>query len=122
MVASSHLTPLTCQIELSVDQGNTDVIPTITIEDADVAGEQQPDSAAGKAPQQPQPPGALPAGRAPVIPDWYKIGWRAVSGIDEPRLTEGEAKDKQILDAFIGEQFYGDWYHSAGLIVFVSAH
>lgn len=63
-------------------------------------------------------PGDLPAVKAPVIPDWYKIGWRAVSGIDEP-LPEGVEKDKGILFQHINEQYYGDWYHNAAIIVVV---
>ena len=61
----------------------------------------------------------MPAVSAPEIPDWYRIGWREVSGIDAP-VTEGPAKDKLILDAFLKEQFYGEWYHSAAVIIFVS--
>ena len=70
-------------------------------------------------PLQQQPPGAMPAGPAPPIPDWYKVGWRSVSGADDPTVPEGEMKDKTVLDAFLKEQFYGDWYHNAALIVVV---
>ncbi|KJA26087.1 hypothetical protein HYPSUDRAFT_133560, partial [Hypholoma sublateritium FD-334 SS-4] len=63
-------------------------------------------------------PGALPAFPAPVIPDWYVVGWRQSSGIDKPPLAEGEERDKGVLDLFLSEQFYGDWYHNAGIIVF----
>ena len=62
----------------------------------------------------------MPNGPAPEIPDWYKVGWRDVSGIDRPALQEGEAKDKALLDLFLSEQFYGEWYHSAAVIFFVS--
>ena len=112
---------LTWLAELSIDPGHPDVIPTSTVEDADVAGDNKDDENDAQQQQQPQHPGTLPANSAPVIPDWYKVGWRAVSGIDEQLLAEGEAKQKYILDAFIKEQYYGDWYHSAGLIVCVSA-
>lgn len=64
-------------------------------------------------------PGALPDGVAPPIPDWYKVGWRQASGIDEAPLTEGEEKDKGVLDLFLSEQFYGSWYHNAAVILFV---
>ncbi|THH27082.1 hypothetical protein EUX98_g7106 [Antrodiella citrinella] len=105
--------------ELSLDAGNTNIIPTITIQDADVAHDDYPvDNDAHPRPQDPQPPGALPSAPAPVIPDWYKVGWRAVSGIDDRAVAEGDARHKFILDAFLHEQFYGDWYHSAGLIIF----
>ena len=62
----------------------------------------------------------MPAGLAPEIPDWYKVGWRDVSGVDIPPAAEGDAKDKEILNLFINEQFYGEWYHNAALIVVVS--
>lgn len=102
--------------EVAVDTGHSNVVPTITVEDVDkLAAAQEPASAH----QAPMPPGAMPAGPAPAIPDWYKIGWREVGGIDQPTVTEGEAKDKTVLDAFLKEQFYGDWYHNAALIVAV---
>ncbi|KAJ6575507.1 C2 domain-containing protein [Mycena sp. CBHHK59/15] len=64
----------------------------------------------------PSPPVHWP--RAPAIPNWYRVGWRQASGIDDVPLTEGEEKDKGVLDMFLGEQFYGTWYHNASLIVF----
>ncbi|KAH8086661.1 tricalbin [Cristinia sonorae] len=109
--------------ELSIDPGNSGVIPTITVENADVVDEKSSEDKstdaqqAGEVPVDAQIPGALPSAPAPAIPDWYKIGWRAVSGIDEPVATEGEGKHKYILDAFLHEQYYGEWYHSAGVIV-----
>ncbi|KAF9568534.1 tricalbin [Agrocybe pediades] len=99
------------------------VLPTIVIEDhgdgkavvaedtAQVAEDVQQDEAA-------KVPGAMPNKPAPAIPDWYKVGWRQVSGIDKPPLPEGEERDKGILDEFLSEQFYGSWYHNAGVIVF----
>lgn len=89
-------------------------MPTITVEDVDTLDAAQEPSTV------PMPPGAMPAGPAPAIPDWYKVGWRAVSGIDNPTLTEGDAKDKTVLETFLKEQFYGEWYYNAGLIVLVS--
>lgn len=92
--------------------------PTITITDADkdphpngVPPESQPPG--GKA-----LPGAMPEGAAPEIPDWYKVGWRAVGGIDQP-LTEGEERDKAVLEMFLSEQLYGAWWHNAGIVFFV---
>jgi hypothetical protein len=64
-------------------------------------------------------PGAIPEAPHSVIPDWYRVGWRAVSGIDAPPSEEGEEKEKEILDLFLSEQFYGSWYHNAALIFFV---
>jgi len=63
-------------------------------------------------------PGAIPAKLAGNIPDWYKVGWRQMSGIDNPPPPE-EERDKGVLDLFLSEQYYGDWYHNAGIIVFV---
>lgn len=98
-----------------VDTGKTDVLPTITVEDVDKLAEVEEPST----PLQEQPPGAMPAGPAPPIPDWYKVGWRAIAGVDDPAVTEGEVKDKTVLDAFLKEQFYGEWYHNAALILVV---
>lgn len=105
--------------ELSVSTGKTPAIPpTITITDAD-----KDPHPTGVPPESIPPgnkavPGALPDGPAPQIPEWYKIGWRAVGGIDEP-LTEGEDRDKTILEQFLGEQYYGHWWHNAAVIFFV---
>ncbi|EMD41578.1 hypothetical protein CERSUDRAFT_110127 [Gelatoporia subvermispora B] len=104
--------------EVAVDTGNSNIIPTITVHDVDNV----PDGANPVSPVPPHSPeanvpGAMPAGPAPPIPDWYKVGWRAVSGIDEPVVSEGEEKDKAILAQFIHEQYYGEWYHNAALIV-----
>ncbi|KAL0950758.1 hypothetical protein HGRIS_007526 [Hohenbuehelia grisea] len=107
--------------EVQIDTGNSNVVPTITIEDHDsakpqvVAKDAPPQSAA--VPEESQlVPGALPDGVAPAIPDWYKVGWRAAAGADDPPLEEGEEKDKGVLALFLSEQFYGDWYHNAALI------
>lgn len=105
--------------EVAVDTGHSDILPTITVEDVDRLDAVQESSAV---PQEVAAPGAMPPGPAPAIPDWYKVGWRAVGGIDEPTLTEGEVKDKAVLDTFLKEQFYGEWYHNAALIVLVSGN
>ncbi|KAJ7169501.1 C2 domain-containing protein [Mycena filopes] len=81
--------------ELVVETGKSNVVPTITVEDMDDKAAAQED-----VDDTPQPPGALNA------------------GIDAAPLTEGEEQDKGILDMFLGEQFYGSWYHNAALIVF----
>lgn len=106
-------------LEVALDVGKAPAAaPTITVSDADNDPSiTSPNSAQAL---NGQPPGALPAGPAPVIPDWYKVGWRAVGGVDEPALTEGELKDKAVLDQFLSEQFYGAWYHNAAIIFFVS--
>jgi hypothetical protein len=63
-------------------------------------------------------PGALSAKQEPEIPEWFKVGWRQVSGIDDPAPST-EARGKAALNLFLKEQFYGDWYHNAGVIIFV---
>jgi hypothetical protein len=110
--AWSHL--LYSPTELAVDTGNSDIIPTITVQDV----EAHPNDVS--APVQPATtPGSIDV--APyVIPDWYKVGWRAAGGIDSPEL-QGDAKDSAILSTFLNEQYYGDWYHNAGLVFFVRA-
>ncbi|KDQ54885.1 hypothetical protein JAAARDRAFT_37997 [Jaapia argillacea MUCL 33604] len=99
--------------EVAIDTGTTMVTPTITIEDVD----KDPDPTTTSTQPQPALPGGLPQSQTPVVPGWYKVGWRAVGGVDVPQLAEGEEKDKTVLDAFLSEQFYGEWYHNAGLIV-----
>jgi hypothetical protein len=95
-------------------------MPTITIQDHDV---KKPMVVAEHSSQPVDNssvvPGALPTGPAPAIPDWFKVGWRSISGIDKPPLAEGEERDKGVLEMFLSEQFYGAWYHNAALIVFV---
>lgn len=125
------------------DSGLAPPIPTITIEDTD----KKPENVVEKSPVEKSPvakpptvekeraqrasdasdeaelvPGAMPPGPAPVIPDWYVVGWRQASGIDKPPLSEGDEKDKGILDMFLAEQYYGDWYHNAGIIIFVCTY
>jgi Ca2+-dependent lipid-binding protein len=115
-------------------------MPTITISDFDTAPSPKPATkpngpastapalAANGAPlKQPeastspnaQPmPGTIPTGEAPAIPDWYRVGWRAVSGFDRP-LAEGEEKDRTIIEQFVSDSYYGQFYHNAGIIFFV---
>ncbi|EIW86483.1 tricalbin [Coniophora puteana RWD-64-598 SS2] len=105
---------------IDIDTGHSGVIPTITIEDADKATQEELDKTAGQpaaaAPQ--NVPGSFPNQQAPTIPDWYKVGWRALSNIDAAPLQEGEEKDKHVLQMFLTEQYYGAWYHNAAIIVF----
>lgn len=108
-------------LEVQIDKGHSNVLPTITIQDADEnppkptnATRAQPPAASAEV------PGAIPSSPVGPIPDWYRVGWRQVSGIDEPALTEGEQKDGRVLDLFLSDQFYGAWYHNAAVIVFVS--
>ncbi|RPD58353.1 tricalbin [Lentinus tigrinus ALCF2SS1-6] len=123
--------------EMAIDTGKTkpSILPTITIEDVDKAGgrtngqahQQPPETPTSPTwpasptsptlPDGPEPPGAMPSVPAPEIPDWYKVGWRDVSGIDRQKVAEGEEKDKELLGLFLSEQFYGEWYHNAALVV-----
>ncbi|CCM00332.1 uncharacterized protein FIBRA_02362 [Fibroporia radiculosa] len=105
--------------ELPVDMSNSQVIPTITITehldemvDSDSLHKEE-----APPPDIPQVPGTMPSSPAPVIPDWYKVGWRAVGGLDTPTKSDGEEKEKSVLAAFVHEQYYGDWYHNAALVV-----
>jgi len=111
--------------EVAVDMGNTSVVPTITIDHVDDAEHQNgdahhPDEPHASSSTDPEVPGAMPSGPTPAIPDWYKCGWRAVGGADSPLKTEGDEKDRLVLAAFLSEQYYGEWYHNAALIVAVS--
>lgn len=105
-------------LELPVDLGRSNVIPTINVKDVDKQ-EGENEKPLYQLPPQPVLPGEMPSALSPQIPDWYKAGWRAVSGIDAPAAAEGEEKDKGILDMFLAEQYYGSWYHNAALIFFV---
>jgi Ca2+-dependent lipid-binding protein len=106
-----------------LDTGHSDVIPTITVSDADEVSKEAHAQEAQAAPtvidSTPTSPGELPDGAAPAIPNWYKVGWREVGGIDVDPLTAGEQKDRTVLDMFLDEQFYGHWYHNTAIIVFV---
>ena len=105
-------------------------IPTVTIEDVDarlekqnVNSEAQKSDANGTAQSLHSisdgadgVPGKLPSSAAPAIPDWYKIGWRAVAGQES---LETDDRDKHLLAAFIHDQYFGDWYHNAAIVVVV---
>ncbi|KAF8577858.1 tricalbin [Ramaria rubella] len=113
--------------ELSLDTGRGAVLtPTITISDVDKVQADQRGIGDAKSPQSAAPsardgelvPGALPQSLAANIPDWYRVGWRAVGGIDDAPITDKEEVDKGVLASFINEQYYGEWYHNAGVIFF----
>ncbi|KAJ8517020.1 hypothetical protein ONZ45_g5719 [Pleurotus djamor] len=111
--------------EVAIDTGAPQVIPTITIEDSDedtpkISAKDAPPISPGSIVEKEEAvdmPGSI-ASQAAEIPDWYKVGWRAVSDIDKPPLEEGEEKDKGVLAQFLSEQYYGDWYHNAAIIFF----
>lgn len=122
--------------EVQVDTGAAgDVLPTITVEDTSrtekkpppipVDTEKPPEGpesptwpASPSAPEH-EIPGDMPSGAAPELPHWYKVGWRDVSGIDLPG-SAGDEKHKELLGQFLNEQYYGEWYHNAAMVVVVS--
>jgi hypothetical protein len=104
--ASCRVTSLPLQ-ELAVDTGS-DGVPTIIIEDVDKEG---PKDA-------PPVPGQLPAAKAPVIPDWYKVGWRAFTDLDKPP-EDNDQRQLRLMNTWISEQYYGEWYYNAAVIIFV---
>lgn len=102
---------------MAVDTGSANIVPTITINDAGTID----DKPAPQSPQSPpvSMPGTMPTAPAPSIPDWFKIGWREVGGIDNMSRDSTEEKEKTALEMLIKEQYYGEWYHNAAIIVFV---
>lgn len=109
-------------LELSVDVGavGEPLPPTIIVENVD---EQNTSSSAPEASKDTSNliPGELPGSVASEIPNWFRIGWRQVSEIDSPPLTEGDEKNRSMLESWIKEQYYGDWYHNAAVIFFAVA-
>lgn len=111
---------------LPVAQGGT-AVPTITIQDIDQEKQDQlkqktptPESGPESPSETPNSPvGDFPDVPAPSIPDWYRVGWRQVSGIDDIPSSDPDEKDRSVLDLFISEQYYGTWFHNAGIIIFV---
>ena len=103
--------------EVQIQDAASTVVPTITIDNADAVGKEPLVTAPPKT-DIPTIPGAMPDQPLPAIPDWYRIGWRQVSGVDA-KLSE-ELKEQAVLDSFLSDQFYGSWYHNAAVIVFVS--
>lgn len=116
--------PRSVEISLEARQGAA-ITPTITISDADKVHADKLGRGGGEA-ASPQTttnnedfiPGTIPDTIAASIPDWYRVGWRAVGGIDKASPTNQEEIDKGTLAAFIKEQYYGEWYHNAGIIFF----
>lgn len=108
-----------------IDTGRANVVPTITVEDHDKiqhkAGSEDSFRSAldGQEAVLDEMPGSMPTSPASAIPDWYRVGWRQNSSIDNAPPTEREEKDRKVLDMFLNEQFYGEWYHNAAVIVVV---
>jgi hypothetical protein len=121
IVLSCHAELFLFLVELAVDPGSDDLIPTITIEDVDVDKEgAKPgrQSISGSSNDAPNIPGQLPASKAPVVPDWYKVGWGAFTGLDKP-LEDDDQRQLRLMNTWISEQYYGQWYYNAAVIIFV---
>ncbi|KAG8919579.1 hypothetical protein FRC01_001220, partial [Tulasnella sp. 417] len=64
-------------------------------------------------------PGSMPTKPVGEVPDWFanaKVGWRQVTGIDDPTPTAIQA-ERSVIHAWLNDMYYGDWYHNAGIIV-----
>ncbi len=66
----------------------------------------------------PQLPGSLPTSEAARIPDWYKVGWRAFTDLDAP-LEDEDQKQLRLMKSWISQQYYGEWYYNAAVIICV---
>lgn len=102
--------------ELAVDTGSDGPVPTITVEDVDKDAPKDVDKDVLK--DVPPIPGQLPSSNAPAIPDWYKVGWRAFTDLDKPS-EDDDQRQLRLMNTWISEQYYGQWYHNAAVIVFV---
>ncbi|KAI0274871.1 tricalbin [Gloeopeniophorella convolvens] len=98
--------------EVAIDSSSAGVVPTIRIEDVDKATEQEAKEEAA-----PPLPGDLPAAKAAAIPDWYKVGWRAFTDLEQP-VEDEDKQQRRLMNVWISEQYYGEWYHSAAVIIF----
>ncbi|TXT05904.1 hypothetical protein VHUM_03665 [Vanrija humicola] len=89
-------------------------VPTVTIEDAE-----KTTVAAAKPPTEDDIPGTIPMTVLPGIPDWMPIGWKQVAGIEGRGIPDAKtAEQLDILSNFLSDQYYGQWYHNAGVILF----
>ncbi|KLT44354.1 tricalbin [Cutaneotrichosporon oleaginosum] len=83
--------------------------PTVSLADAKKAS----------APTEDDIPGTIPKTVLPGIPEWMGIGWKEVAGIaGQGRPDAQTAQELSILSGFLKEQYYGSWYHNAGVIFF----
>ncbi|KAH8835823.1 C2 domain-containing protein [Flagelloscypha sp. PMI_526] len=112
--------------EVQLDTQSSNVIPTINIQhagefDTSSSSENKVQATEKLSPvspasdDMPPSPGSLRDTPAP-LPDLSKVGWRNVSGIDTS--SEEQQAETAVIDAFLSDQFYGSWYHNAGIIVF----
>ncbi|BEI84326.1 hypothetical protein CcaverHIS002_0409300 [Cutaneotrichosporon cavernicola] len=84
--------------------------PTVSLEDA---------KKAAAAPTEDDIPGTIPKTVLPGIPEWMGIGWKEVAGVaGKGRPDAQTSQDLSILSGFLKEQYYGQWWHNAGIIFF----
>jgi Ca2+-dependent lipid-binding protein len=108
---------LAVAVDLS-SQGPT-IPPTITIQDVDKASKEEIEQPTVTPSSATTPPGALPDAPAPVIPEWYRTGWKAVAGVADGQVPPSEEQViKSTLETFLSEVYYGQWYHNAGIVLF----
>jgi hypothetical protein len=63
-------------------------------------------------------PGAIPSSNSSVNPECYKVGWRAFTDLDKHPEDEDQNLVR-LMYAWLFNQYYGQGYHSAAIIVFV---
>lgn len=44
------------------------------------------------------------------------IGWKEVAGVDGKGPDAKTAAELSVLSSFLKEQYYGNWYHNAGIV------
>lgn len=56
------------------------------------------------------------------LPDWYRVGWAAqIESVDLSKLEREDAHHLDLLETFLGEIYYGTWFHNAAIIFFAVA-
>lgn len=84
--------------------------PTISLEDAKKALDAHTED---------DIPGTIPKTVLPGIPQWMGIGWKEVAGISGQGKHDAETQQElSILSSYLKEQYYGQWWHNAGIIFF----
>ncbi|KAF5354770.1 hypothetical protein D9756_005742 [Leucocoprinus leucothites] len=110
--------------ELKVNNRHSKAVPTISAEDH---GKVKPNAPTKVAPRSlvgieqdsvtRQVPGSMPAGSVAAIPEWYRVGWHQISRTDDMHEDEDDSR-QSMLEAYLDEKLYGDWYHNAAVIAF----
>lgn len=92
--------------------GGIDVKPSISLADVTAASDGEKGKSDSSVTGQTAMPGALPSAIASVIPDWYKVGWRANSQAFIEAGGDLElARQQSLLGEYLSESYYGGWYH-----------